>query len=680
MKINGSLVFDDSSASQVKNLRLERFASATPTHAGAADTGRLVYVASSGIIYVGTASAWVPLATGGDAAGLATELDALEAALGSLIAADGSFDGTNLPAELASATTVSEVLTTLNSLIKSEATARAAADTALQTAVDGVASDLAAEVTRATGAEATLTTNLAAEVTRAQGAESTLTTNLAAEVTRATAAEQQLTTDLAAEVTRATAAEGQLSTDLAAETAARIAGDAANATAVSDEAAARAAADTALQTSLTTEVNRAQAAESDLSDRVTQEVADRAAADTTIANNLAAEITARTDADTAMQAAIDGEIAARAAADTALSNKIDSAIAGLTWENAVDKMVADISTEDLTGLTVRYYDAATNKIFNVVAGVADAGELMVEGAAFFDRNTDVPYVFNGTAMVQFNGAAGLTAGAGLTMSGNTLNVASTSGTITVSADSIDVAQSVLNDIADNATAIAAEATRAQTAESALDTRIDDEIAARQAAISAEHDHHIAGDAVVQAAVDAEVARAQAAEAALQTAIDTLSDSTDAAVAAEAAARDAADVALGGRIDSEAAARSAADTALGLRVDGVVADLAAEVTRATGAEDTLTTNLAAEVSRATAAEAALEAKVEKMYFLYDGASATSHTVTHNLGQKYCNVTVVDASDEMVIPQSVTFSSANELVVTFNTAIACKVIVMGLASGV
>lgn len=64
------------------------------------------------------------------------------------------------------------------------------------------------------------------------------------------------------------------------------------------------------------------------------------------------------------------------------------------------------------------------------------------------------------------------------------------------------------------------------------------------------------------------------------------------------------------------------------------------------------------------------------FIYSGGSATSHTVTHNLGQQYCNVTVVDASDEVIIPQSITFTSANVVTVTFNSAIACKVIVMGI----
>lgn len=60
----------------------------------------------------------------------------------------------------------------------------------------------------------------------------------------------------------------------------------------------------------------------------------------------------------------------------------------------------------------------------------------------------------------------------------------------------------------------------------------------------------------------------------------------------------------------------------------------------------------------------------------GGPSTSHTVNHNLGQKYCNVTVVDSSDEVIIPQSIVFNSANQLTVTFTASINCKVIVSGI----
>ncbi len=72
------------------------------------------------------------------------------------------------------------------------------------------------------------------------------------------------------------------------------------------------------------------------------------------------------------------------------------------------------------------------------------------------------------------------------------------------------------------------------------------------------------------------------------------------------------------------------------------------------------------------------QAKNVYFLYtSGGAATSHTVTHNLGQKFCNVTVVDSTDNVVIPQSIVFDSTTGLTVTFNTAIVCKVVVMGIA---
>lgn len=63
----------------------------------------------------------------------------------------------------------------------------------------------------------------------------------------------------------------------------------------------------------------------------------------------------------------------------------------------------------------------------------------------------------------------------------------------------------------------------------------------------------------------------------------------------------------------------------------------------------------------------------------GSPATSHVVTHNLGQQYCVVTIVDSTDQVIIPESITFDSTTQLTVTFNTAIDCRVIVMGVNAG-
>lgn len=70
----------------------------------------------------------------------------------------------------------------------------------------------------------------------------------------------------------------------------------------------------------------------------------------------------------------------------------------------------------------------------------------------------------------------------------------------------------------------------------------------------------------------------------------------------------------------------------------------------------------------------------IYYLYvGGSSSTTHTVTHSLGQKYCNVTVVDASDQVIIPESITFDSTSQLTVVFSSATTCRVIVMGVNLG-
>ncbi len=60
----------------------------------------------------------------------------------------------------------------------------------------------------------------------------------------------------------------------------------------------------------------------------------------------------------------------------------------------------------------------------------------------------------------------------------------------------------------------------------------------------------------------------------------------------------------------------------------------------------------------------------------GAAATTWTVTHNLGQQFVNVTVYDATNEVIIPESITATSATVTTITFNTAITGTAVVMGI----
>jgi len=159
-----------------------------------------------------------------------------------------------------------------------------------------------------------------------------------------------------------------------------------------------------------------------------------------------------------------------------------------------------------------------------------------------------------------------------------------------------------------------------------------------------------------------------------------------------------------------------------RVSDLETGLSDEVTRATNAEGTIAQSVADETTRATNAENTLAGAIDTVEasvglgtdgaftapvgsnylgsatsvvnlsvlldtqlksltdavnartFVYDGSSSnTTHTVTHNLGQKFCQVAVVDSNDKVVIPDSVVFTNTNELVVSFSSAMTCTVVV-------
>ena len=61
----------------------------------------------------------------------------------------------------------------------------------------------------------------------------------------------------------------------------------------------------------------------------------------------------------------------------------------------------------------------------------------------------------------------------------------------------------------------------------------------------------------------------------------------------------------------------------------------------------------------------------------GTASTSWVVTHNLGCQFVNVTVYDATNNVVIPQSIVATSSSVTTVTFNTALAGTCVVMGVA---
>lgn len=148
----------------------------------------------------------------------------------------------------------------------------------------------------------------------------------------------------------------QAAADLAQEVLDRIAGDAANATAISSEASTRAAADSSLQTQIDNEVAARAALNSTLSTAIADEASartaavsaeatTRAAADTVLQNAIDAEALARSNADVDQAAALSTETSDRIAADSAESTARAAAV------TALDGRVTTLETATSSGLT-----------------------------------------------------------------------------------------------------------------------------------------------------------------------------------------------------------------------------------------------------------------------------------------------------------------------------------------
>ena len=375
MRLNGNLVLNPNGQSEIQNVVLERVASLPTT--SAAEAGRVVFLTTTGTYYFNNAGTWTAFATGGNAAALQTEVDNVEAALGSIVDASGVWSNAALSAtSMSGASNLTAALVALDSAVKGKDQLAELTDVQLGTLASGNvlryngtkwenSTALTDEVTRATAAEAALAADLAAEVTnrtadvnaeetRALAAEAALQAALDAETTAriagdATAA-SNLAAQLAAEQTARIAGDATLTAALATEETARIAGDAA-------EAASRAAADTALQNALIAEETNRSAADTALQNALNSEITARQNADAGFAADLAAEVTARSAADLihtndisarvklagdTMSGDLDfnalytvkGLRAPSLANDAATKDYVDTVAAGLTWKNS----------------------------------------------------------------------------------------------------------------------------------------------------------------------------------------------------------------------------------------------------------------------------------------------------------------------------------------------------------
>lgn len=291
---------------------------------------------------------------------------------------------------------------------------------------------------------------------------------------------------------------------------------------------------------------------------------------------------------------------------------------------------------------------AAGDITAVSYDVSAAGE----GALVWNRTANTFYKYDGAAWAEFGGLSGVTAGVGLSKSGNTINVRLGAGIADLPTGEVGV--EVKTDgglqLVDPTTGLASTASDAVVSVkvgSALETT--------------------AGGLNVKAAgVTESMLNASVVGNGLQGAAGTsLSVKANTGIVVDA----------NGVAFDQTYGDARYLTLTGGTLTGALT-LAGDATQALHAVPKQ--QLDAAIATAGGSTTALTTRVEAGYFVYAEVvtPATSHTVTHNMGNKYVQVTVVDENDDVVIPQSITFNTNNSLTVTFSVAALCRVIVTGL----
>lgn len=375
-----------------------------------------------------------------------------------------------------------------------------------------------------------------------------------------------------------------------------------------------------------------------------------------IATNVAAIATKVSKAGDAMTgnlafggvATVTGLAAPVNAADAATKNYVDNTAAGLSWKQPVVGVVAAVA-DFATAVVVgdRVLNSTDFKIYTATAAGEDgatasfdAGVLMVDGDAVFDKSTETGYVFSGTGIVQFTGGGQIVAGVGLVKTGNQLDINMGAGIGQLPTDEVGI-----DILSSGGLFLTVDGVAAST-----------DTAAQLSVL-------IEGSTLVRSATGLKVAAAGVTETELS-----------------------ASVAGAGLVGGAGSALAVnAGTGITVTGDAVTFDTTfgdARYLTLIGGALTGALTLAADPTVALGAATkqyvdVVKAAVTGGSFLYTAAAAdTSHVVNHNIGSKYNSVTVVNAFDEVIIPDSITFNSANQLTVGFISAISCKVYVGGL----
>lgn len=329
-----------------------------------------------------------------------------------------------------------------------------------------------------------------------------------------------------------------------------------------------------------------------------------------------------------------------------------------------------VPTEDpLPDAQVRYIvtDAANlNALFGTIAGLEDgdiiqrSGEDFVvaydvsvkgPGALVWDRGVGKFMKFDGTNWTEHGGLSGVTVSSGLIKSGNTISVAFGAGVANLPTGEvgIDVAPNKGLQLIDPTTGDASTATDA-----VLGVKVGASI-----------DVGAGGIVVKAAGVDATHLATSVAGLGLEGGAGT---------------------ALTVKLDGTTLVKSADGLALGdisatyLKLDTASTITAQVAVPAPTADGSIANKLYADqgdLANATAISD-LSDRVDANQFVFDGTAGVAqdtYSINHNLGNKYAVVAVYDETDAQIIPDTVTLTDANNLVVTLAVAQKVRIVING-----
>lgn len=766
MKINGKLVFTaDSAASEIQNLRVQKV-STLPSFGGAADNGRLVYNTTDSIMYYGddAATAWVPIATGGNATALLEEIDRIEDSLGDLINDDGSIDTSVFDAAFAglggTPLTITEAINKLAQYVDANNTLAELDDVALTAVSDN------ALLQYDTASSKWIDADIGSDsgVQKYDAGLDALADKTSTGMLVQTGADTYASREVVAPAAGITVTNGDgiagnptiaLANDLAAleglSTTGQIVrtGDGTAVTRAVEGVSGQIVVTNGDGVAGNPSVDLAEVTQGSTGDfqKFGYDTFGRVVSVTPV---VTADITALVDATyvNASGDSMTGALAmgtnkitglglATAGTDATNKNYVDALLAGLSWKHAV--RVATTGTVTLSAVTA--IDGVTladgdrvlvkaqttgseNGIYVFSAGALTRAEDMSDAAEFsaatvyvqegstladtgWTQTAEVATVgTDSVSFVQFTGAGTFVAGVGLGLDGNTFSVNLGAGVAQLPSDEVGID---LHDATTGALVLTTDGADRSTATGAkLHLRLDAAGALSQTADGLK----ITADSVTNAMLVNEFV-SLAADAGTGS-VDlgaTVTVSGDSGQGIETSvtgstfsvtATDASTTQKGvASFDTAQFSVTAGAVSLAATLDDLTNVSGADA----GATDDVLTKTAGDwsvVSRSDLVgstsvgahnDVALTSPAVDQALVYDGSNfvnkkvfhihsqttaETTWTVTHNLGQQFCQVMIVDSDAFVIIPDSIQLISESTLEVVFNTAITGKVVVTGFST--